>query len=416
MNTRRRLFMSVTFALIVAFALPLTAFAHPLGNFTINRYSRLELGRDSIRVRYVVDMAEIPTFQERPQVDTNGDDVIDTAEHKRYLSDQIATLQSNLRLIVNGKAVALQAQESQLEFVPGQGGLLTTRISAWFVAGLSPDAARVLEYRDENFQGRLGWQEIVVRPDGINLAESSVPTQDLSDELRSYPQDLLQSPPAVSSAKLKFELTGTGSPTVFSSIGVTRGMQSLPGRTTDRFAELIAIPDLGLGAILAALLGAFVWGAAHAFSPGHGKTIVAAYLVGSRATARHALFLGATTTVTHTAGVFTLGLITLFASRYIVPEQLYPWLEVGSGALLVVLGISMFAGRVRRVAAHDHARHAHDHDYDHDHFRMIMITIIMRVTITAICRRARMIRQSRGAACWRWAFPADCCRAHRRWW
>ncbi|NTU64310.1 MAG: ABC transporter permease, partial [Chloroflexi bacterium] len=110
-----------------------------------------------------------------------------------------------------------------------------------------------------------------------------------------------------------------------------------------------------------------MWGAAHAFSPGHGKTIVAAYLVGSRATARHALFLGATTTVTHTAGVFTLGLITLFASRYIVPEQVYPWLEVGSGALLVVLGISMFAGRVRRVAAHDRAQHAHDHDYDHDH-------------------------------------------------
>ena len=91
--------------------------------------------------------------------------------------------------------------------------------------------------------------------------------------------------------------------------------------------------------MLLAVLGAFVWGAAHALSPGHGKTIVAAYVVGQRATFKHAIFLGATTTITHTAGVFALGLITLFASQFILPETLYPWLEVISGVLVVVLGM-----------------------------------------------------------------------------
>jgi ABC-type nickel/cobalt efflux system permease component RcnA len=145
------------------------------------------------------------------------------------------------------------------------------------------------------------------------------------------------------------------------------------GRASDRFTELIAMADVSIGAILAAMLIAFVWGAAHAFSPGHGKTILAAYLVGSRATVRHALFLGATTTITHTTGVFALGLVTLFASRYILPEQLFPWLEVISGLLLVALGVSLFVNRLQRairpnLAGLDHGHdHSHDHDHHHDH-------------------------------------------------
>ena len=111
----------------------------------------------------------------------------------------------------------------------------------------------------------------------------------------------------------------SGAPLIESAY--VQSSQSLEGRTNDPFAELIAIPEIGFGAIALALAGAFVWGALHAFSPGHGKTIVAAYLVGSRATARHALFLGLTTTITHTTGVFMLGVITLLASRYIVPDH-----------------------------------------------------------------------------------------------
>jgi ABC-type nickel/cobalt efflux system permease component RcnA len=124
------------------------------------------------------------------------------------------------------------------------------------------------------------------------------------------------------------------------------------------------------------LLAAFGWGALHALSPGHGKTIVAAYLVGSRGTAQHALFLGLTTTITHTAGVFALGGVTLFASRFILPEQLYPWLGLLSGLLVVGIGASLVWGRLAALLGfgrrehhhHDHSHeHTHGHDHEHDH-------------------------------------------------
>lgn len=146
-------------------------------------------------------------------------------------------------------------------------------------------------------------------------------------------------------------------------------------RIVDPFAELIRIPRLGPLAMLLALIAAAGWGAAHALSPGHGKTIVGAYLVGSRGTAWHALFLGLTTTITHTAGVFLLGVITLFASRFILPEKLFPWLSVLSG--LLVLGIGLYMAwrwlqslhRSHPSRSHGQAQashgHLHQHNYDH---------------------------------------------------
>jgi nickel/cobalt transporter (NicO) family protein len=103
----------------------------------------------------------------------------------------------------------------------------------------------------------------------------------------------------------------------------------------------------------------------HALSPGHGKTVVGAYLVGSRGTPRHALFLGLTVTITHTAGVIALGLLILFASRTILPEQLYPWLSLASGLLVAVLGLTILRQRLMGLPAFGH-HHAHDHDHDHD--------------------------------------------------
>jgi ABC-type nickel/cobalt efflux system permease component RcnA len=128
------------------------------------------------------------------------------------------------------------------------------------------------------------------------------------------------------------------------------------------------------GSFLIATLGSFVWGAMHAMSPGHGKTIVGAYLVGARATAQHAVFLGLTTTLTHTIGVFALGLLTLFASQYILPEQIYPWLSCLSGLMVVVIGLNLFISRMqsaqllrRSPFGHSHADEHHHHDHHHDH-------------------------------------------------
>ena len=129
--------------------------------------------------------------------------------------------------------------------------------------------------------------------------------------------------------------------------------------------------ELSVPLVIGALLAVMVWGAGHALTPGHGKTIVAAYLIGSRSTPWHALYLGLTVTLTHTLGVFALGLVALFASQYVLPEQLYPWLGAVSGLIVVGLGGTMLWGRVRTLLArrgHDHPHDSHDHGHDHhDH-------------------------------------------------
>lgn len=322
--------------------------AHPLGNFTINHYSRLEIGRDSLNLIYIVDRAEIPTFQERSKIDINGDDVLSDPEKQAYLQAEMARYQSNLQLRINGTAVPLRVESTQIDFPAGQGGLLTQRITAHFTAAFDAVHEVNVAYRDDNFVGRIGWREIVLKAeDGVTLQGENLPTHDISNELRNYPQDMLQSPIQISAVQFGI---ATGA-TTNAAPGNSQAARTQAGNAStsfaaDPFANLINIPELTVGAALLAMLGAFFWGGMHALSPGHGKTIVAAYVVGQRATVKHAMFLGATTTLTHTAGVLALGLITLFASQYIVPEQLYPWLEVISGALVVVLGATLLRGRI----------------------------------------------------------------------
>ena len=116
---------------------------------------------------------------------------------------------------------------------------------------------------------------------------------------------------------------------------------------------------------LSLLIAAF-WGAAHALTPGHGKALVAAYLVGTRGTPRHAFMLGGTVTVAHTAGVFALGIVTLGLSQFILPEQLYPWLTLASGLLVVGVGASVLRSRPGSRRTPHHHDHHHDHGH-HDH-------------------------------------------------
>ena len=178
-----------------------------------------------------------------------------------------------------------------------------------------------------------------------------------SDELRSYPRDLLRSPLAVRSATVRF-VAGTAH-----AAPPRLDRSAVPGHTGDGLAGLIGRDDPTFGVVLLSLLVAAFWGAAHALTPGHGKALVAGYLVGTRGRPRHAFALGATVTVTHTAGVFGLGLVTLGLSTVVVPEQLYPWLTLVSGVLVVGVG----AGVLVRRARHAHGHHGHHHAHHHDH-------------------------------------------------
>ena len=147
--------------------------------------------------------------------------------------------------------------------------------------------------------------------------------------------------------------------------------------TEDSLTALVRSESLSLPVMAGAFLAATAWGASHALTPGHGKAIVGAYLIGSRGTPLHALYLGLTVTATHTLGVMALGLVALFASRFLVPEQLTPWLALASGLIVVVIGATLLYQRVMAVrknkmdahhhTVHVHEAHVHDHTHDHDH-------------------------------------------------
>ncbi len=176
-----------------------------------------------------------------------------------------------------------------------------------------------------------------------------------SHELRAYPKDLLKSPLDITSVSARLA-PGTG-PDTPPALDSGKSLRA-PDRIADSgFASLIGRDQLGLWVVLGSLALAFFWGVAHALSPGHGKTIVTAYLIGQRGTPRDAAALGAIVTVTHTVGVFALGIVTLLLSQWILPETLYPWLTLASGLLVVGIGASVMWGRVRRRHRHHHHHH-----------------------------------------------------------
>ena len=366
--------------LLLLFILPATtvgtAAAHPLGNFTINHFSRLEIGSQHFAVRYVVDMAEIPAFQELQSIGSNGAELPPPAALAAYGERMAARYADALLLDVDGERVVLRPTASRVTTPAGSGGLHTLRLEA-DLSGTLPVAVgaspRLLRYVEGNHSARAGWNEMVVTAaPGVSVFDSSAYGSALTDELRSYPDALLAAPLDERTATLSF---CTGSPPQGTAPLLMRG-GTPTARTADRFAELIAVPELTPDVALLGLLFAAVLGGLPALSPGHGKTVVGAYLVGSRGTARHAAFLGLTVTITHTLGVFALGLLTLFASRYVLPERLFPILSVLSGGIIVVLGLSLFVTRLRSAlvprANHHHDHHHHDddhhhHDHQHEH-------------------------------------------------
>ena len=353
------------------------SFAHPMGNFSVNHYSKISLQNDGIRISYIIDLAEIPTYQELQQGNVTAD-VADPAV-TRFIGQRGLELGRGLSLLVDGNRLPLRLISSQVIFPPGAGGLPTMKMGFVYSAAYPADhQGGSLQYADDNFPGHAGWKEIVaVANPTTNLITSSVPPADRSAGLTNYPTDLLNSPPQQLSAAIRFHYpmvieTARKSPEKAAAVRtrkpslsnakhdaatvpVVAMLTATPAplhlqanqQATPRsaFTELITTRRLGLWFLITAAFIAFGLGALHALEPGHGKTIVGAYLVGSRGTARHALLLGLIVTVSHTAGVFALGAITLYASRYIVPEQLYPWLGVFSGLTIAGLGGYMFLRR-----------------------------------------------------------------------
>jgi ABC-type nickel/cobalt efflux system permease component RcnA len=386
MRTATPRLLTIAMALSAAVAIPRAANAHPMGNFSINHYTKIVAGTREVELDYIIDMAEIPTFQEMKEsalVPKAGDPGL-----APYLAAQADRLKKGLALDAAGQPLQLECVLRQAIFPAGAGGLPTMkmgfvyRTSLPHAIGASPMSLR---YRDDNFADRAGWKEIIAvgGPGGV-LTGSSVPAHDRSMELTNYPTDMLHSPPQTLEAEVTVKATPpgtqaggesargaagagwltTGNAALASGLKLQANRQGTPHNA---FTDLIKSNRVDLAFLLTAALIAAVLGGFHALEPGHGKTLVAAYLVGSRGTAGHAVLLGAVVTASHTISVYALGIITLYASQRVVPEQLYPWLGMASGLLVAGLGFALFIRRYLSTDPHTHVEYAHGHTDDHHH-------------------------------------------------
>jgi len=333
--------------------------AHPMGNFSINHYARFEAHPTELHLRYILDFAEIPTVTERALMHADDSGHVSEANRDAYLRSKSSEMLAGLSLNIDARPTAPVLQTSQLAFQPGSGGLPILRVILDTVISLPapmPASGWQVVYQDSNYATRTGWKEILAQGGaGIGLTASSVPTVDVSRELTSYPTDPGTVPLRLTEAAFTVQ-TGNGAAPSGQGGAASAGSAvppttlTLPSRDSrtpqDAFTQAIAAQKLTGGVVAVALGLSFLFGAFHALSPGHGKTMVAAYLVGTRGTAKHAVFLGLVVTVTHTIGVFALGLVTFVAARYIVPERLYPVLSGLSGLGILIIGLGMLWTRV----------------------------------------------------------------------
>jgi len=373
-----------------------SAGAHPLGNFTVNHSDALLFTPDGVHLRAVVDRAEIPTAQEMPDIAPDGDP--GPADLARRAAVECPALARDVVLTVDGDPVSWTVGTTALEIVPGTAGLPTLRLTCDLRGDADLSGSSRIAFRDDHELGRIGWREITADGDGVRLLHSPVPVRSPSDELRRYPVELLKSPMDVRTLEVSTEP------------GQNTGPGAAPARSSgDPFAATLAVFDRRLGDLigghgLTPLVGllalglAILLGCGHALLPGHGKTVMAAYLAGRRGRPRDAVLVGATVTLTHTVGVLVLGLAISLSSAF-AGEQVLRWLGVTSGVLVAVIGgvmlrdvlrdgrrpapltpversLPVLAGAVAGTPAtgarahvhhdHDHG-HAHDHDHDHGH-------------------------------------------------
>ncbi|KAB2367170.1 urease accessory protein UreH domain-containing protein [Actinomadura montaniterrae] len=332
--------------------------AHPLGNFTVNRYDGLVVAARELRVDHVQDLAEIPAAQ----VLQGGTDP------GRWAGRACADAAGALRVTVDGTPVRAAVRSATARTRPGQAGLPTLRLECALSAPLRlrlRPAGSVIAFRDAGAAGRTGWHEITAAGDRTTLRSSDVPAASQSARLTSYPQDMLASPPDRRAGTLRAVPGGAAlapaapaEPPAASRV-LPRGVD----RLTTAFTGLIARRSLTPGFALVALLLAVVLGAAHALAPGHGKTIMAAQAAGrGRRSRRDVLLLGATVTVTHTAGVLGLALLVAGGSTLAGPSA-FGWLGVASGLFVVLAGVAL----LRRALHHRHHTHGHTHGHGHGH-------------------------------------------------
>jgi nickel/cobalt transporter (NicO) family protein len=410
-RTARALLLSIGLLVL----LPAIALAHPLGNFTVNHFAGIRVEPDRIVLDVVIDEAEIPTFQARLSIDTNGDGVISDAEAEVERLAACPRLVPDLDLTAAGSRLSLVEFGAGLSFPPGTAGLSTMRLVCEFTAGLpGPLAANTaIGFDDSSSPGRIGWHEVVVTSSGVSLALGHLPTTSVSNRLRLYPPKLIPHPLAINNVTFQASPGGPVTPYVEpgDALPLVTPATSTPAAPPEASDGPVASgggaqpstgPDAAVGALSAAggsdpgsgtgavpggvvgvdiagligssaitplvlvtsLLAALMLGAGHALTPGHGKTLMGAYLVGSRGTALHAVALGLAVTVSHTLGIILLAAVILQV-RDVAPELFNTVAPVVSGLTVLAIGAWLLLGQARAYRARRAGLAAGEHGHSH---------------------------------------------------
>ncbi len=337
--------------------------AHPLGNFTINHLTKIAIAHDRANVHYVLDMAEIPTYQAMRAETPDGK--MDAAQLAAYAATESAKLVPELQLTVDGHTRPLTLDSTRAHTNKGAGGLPTLYLTIDAHAGLpaiTGSRARNVTYSDATFAGRLGWHDVVVAP-------ATEPTR----ELTLYPSALIGSPRQTTSVAIAVAANGTTAVTVTPTLTAETSTNAGPAASqlrSNQLSDMLARGTSDWGFVVLTFLVAIALGALHALEPGHGKTLLAISLVGARATVKQAAILASALTVAHTIGVLALGVAINLFKGYFVPETIYPWITLVSGVVIAIIGARAVQKQIlqRQPLAHAHAHgHAATHPHEHPH-------------------------------------------------
>ncbi|MFL5725988.1 MAG: nickel/cobalt transporter [Chloroflexota bacterium] len=364
--------------------------AHPLGNFTINHFAGITVTPREVRLDVVIDMAEIPTFQERRHIDTDGDGTVSDDESAAARAPACAEQATKLTLAVAGRELPLTRTSAGISFPAGLGGLSTMRLECGYAAALdAPLGSKTpIAFEDDSYAERIGWREIVASGDGVALEAGGIPATSVSHRLTSYPTDLISQPLDVRAATLVATPVGAAAALGAGAVGggqiaardaAPAGTRSgvVPGGIGGAdVPSIFREVDLTPVVLLLSLVTAFALGAGHALTPGHGKTLMAAYLVGTRGRAVHAVGLGLSVTVSHTLGIVVIAALVVGAQGLLPPEVVVRAAPAIAAVTIAGLGGWMVLSEIRKrrrawrtAAAHADAHHlgsAHEHEHDHD--------------------------------------------------
>ena len=374
---------------LIPFFAAIVLTAHPMGNFSVSHFTRFDVQKKSVKVTYVLDLAEIPTYQLMRDwnLDPSADAKIPQETLNEKATGQAAAWIRNLDFSSGSPTL----EKTTMKLSPGAGGMQVARIETQLRLDNVPGK---LNFEDRNYPDRAGWKEIVITStDSTPIIQASHSGSDRSKALTEYPTDPTLTPPQDLRASIEWHVEA---PVIVTKVvpipqpaaPITQAATPVPSATPkpvagevtkgDYLSRMLSQKDIPFNVMLIGIAVAFAFGALHAKSPGHGKTMVAAYLVGSRGTMKQAAFLGGMVTLTHTISVFILGLVTLVFAKYLAPEKLVTWLGIASGISIVLIGASLFYKRLRALRKaqahvhhhhhdHDHHDHAHTHDHHHDH-------------------------------------------------